>query len=153
MTSPNIYHIHFHFWLVMSIEIFIHFVAEAVKADQDSIGGVVTCVCRNVPSGWGEPVFDKVRKRSILKQTILIHQHSCWIDIDWWLIFFPLYSCFNQIEALLAHAMLSIPASKGFEIGSGFSGATMRGSEHNDMFIKREDGRLGTSSNFRFKLF
>lgn len=42
----------------------------------------MTCVCKNVPIGLGEP-------------------------------------CFDKIEALLAHAMLSIPATKGFEIGSG----------------------------------
>jgi len=58
---------------------------EAAKAGSDSVGGTVTCVCRNVPAGLGEPVFDK-------------------------------------IEAMLAHAMLSIPATKGFEIGSGFAG-------------------------------
>ncbi|KAH7408060.1 chorismate synthase [Cadophora sp. MPI-SDFR-AT-0126] len=65
---------------------------------EDSIGGTVTCVIRNVPSGLGEPVFDKM-------------------------------------EAMLAHAMLSIPASKGFEIGSGFGGCEVPGSEHNDAFI------------------
>ena len=54
-----------------------------------------------------------------------------------------------QIEALLAHAMLSIPATKGFEIGSGFAGTTMRGSMHNDAFVARADGRLGTATNFR----
>jgi len=43
---------------------------------------------------------------------------------------------FDKLEALLAHAMLSIPSTKGFEIGSGFQGASMRGSKHNDMFIK-----------------
>jgi len=75
----------------------------------DSIGGVVTCVCRNVPVGLGEPVFGKT-------------------------------------EALLAQAMLSIPATKGFEIGSGFSGARMRGSRHNDPFVLKE-GRLGTLTN------
>jgi chorismate synthase len=65
---------------------------------QDSIGGQVTCVIRNVPSGLGEPVFDKM-------------------------------------EAMLAHAMLSIPATKGFEIGSGFGGCEVPGSIHNDPFI------------------
>jgi len=75
----------------------------------DSIGGVVTCVCRNVPVGLGEPVFGKT-------------------------------------EALLAQAMLSIPATKGFEIGSGFSGARMRGSRHNDPFVLK-GGRLGTLTN------
>jgi len=65
----------------------------------DSIGGTVTCVIRNVPSGLGEP-------------------------------------CFDKMEAALAHAMLSIPATKGFEIGSGFGGCEMAGSVHNDPFIK-----------------
>jgi chorismate synthase len=65
---------------------------------KDSIGGQVTCVIRNVPSGLGEPVFDKM-------------------------------------EAMLAHAMLSIPATKGFEIGSGFGGCEVPGSLHNDAFI------------------
>ena len=39
---------------------------------------------------------------------------------------------FDRVESLLAHAMMSIPATKGFEIGSGFEGSKMRGSEHND---------------------
>ncbi|HSO20367.1 MAG TPA: chorismate synthase [Desulfosarcina sp.] len=80
-----------------------------MKSAKDSVGGVVTCVCRNVPAGWGEPVFDKM-------------------------------------EAKLAQAMLSIPATKGFEIGSGFAGARLRGSEHNDPFVAA-DGRLGTATN------
>ncbi|KAL2073939.1 hypothetical protein VTL71DRAFT_11265 [Oculimacula yallundae] len=65
---------------------------------EDSIGGTVTCVIRNVPSGLGEP-------------------------------------CFDKMEAMLAHAMLSIPASKGFEIGSGFGGCEVPGSKHNDAFV------------------
>lgn len=84
-------------------------VVQAARQDKDSVGGVVTCVCRSVPAGWGEPVFDK-------------------------------------IEALLARAMLSIPAAKGFEIGSGFAGTHMRGSEHNDPFVQKTGG-LGTSTN------
>ncbi len=79
------------------------------RADQDSLGGVISCVCRNVPAGLGEPVFDK-------------------------------------LEAKLAQAMLSLPASKGFEIGSGFAGARMRGSAHNDPFVLKGE-RLGTVSN------
>ncbi|KAM3447938.1 hypothetical protein MY3296_008266 [Beauveria thailandica] len=43
--------------------------------------------------------------------------------------------CFDKLEALLAHAIMSIPATKGFEIGSGFHGAEMRGSVHNDPFV------------------
>lgn len=83
---------------------------EDVRAGGDSVGGVLTCECRNVPAGLGEPVFGK-------------------------------------LEALLAQAMLSIPSVKGFEIGSGFSGARMRGSQHNDPFLFR-DGKLGTTTNY-----
>ena len=43
--------------------------------------------------------------------------------------------CFDKLEAMLAHAMLSIPATKGFEIGSGFGGCEVSGSTHNDAFI------------------
>ncbi|NQT94281.1 MAG: chorismate synthase, partial [Lentisphaerae bacterium] len=82
---------------------------EAAADEGDSMGGVITCVCRNVPAGWGEPVFEKA-------------------------------------EALLAKAMLSIPAVKGFEIGSGFAGTRMKGSEHNDVFIQKGD-RIGTATN------
>lgn len=70
----------------------------AFRDRDDSIGGTVTCVIRNVPSGLGEP-------------------------------------CFDKMEAMLAHAMLSIPASKGFEIGSGFGGCEVPGSIHNDPFV------------------
>jgi chorismate synthase len=75
----------------------------------DSLGGIICCVCRHVPAGLGEPVFDK-------------------------------------LEAVLARAMLSIPATKGFEIGSGFAGTRMPGSLHNDPFIKKAHG-LGTATN------
>lgn len=44
--------------------------------------------------------------------------------------------CFDKLEAKLAHAMLSIPSTKGFEIGSGFGGCAIPGSVHNDPFIK-----------------
>ncbi len=53
---------------------------------------------------------------------------------------------FDRAEACLAHAMLSIPATKGFEIGSGFQGTTMRGSEHNDPFVF-ENGKFKTKTN------
>ncbi len=80
-----------------------------VRSEGDSVGGVIECVARGVPPGWGEPVFDK-------------------------------------LEADLAKAMLSLPATKGFEIGSGFAGARMTGSEHNDPFVMRE-GRVRTEGN------
>jgi chorismate synthase len=53
---------------------------------------------------------------------------------------------FDKLEADLAKAMLSIPAARGFAIGSGFGAARMRGSEHNDAFEVR-DGRIRTKTN------
>ncbi|KAI8381248.1 chorismate synthase [Radiomyces spectabilis] len=55
--------------------------------------------------------------------------------------------CFDKLEALLAHAMLSIPATKGFEFGSGFQGTKMAGHQHNDPFVKKADGSFGTVTN------
>jgi chorismate synthase len=72
----------------------------AVKADGDTLGGVISCRINGVPAGLGEPVFDK-------------------------------------LSADLAKALLSIPSVKGFEYGSGFSSAGMKGSEHNDLYITR----------------
>lgn len=83
---------------------------EQVRREKDTVGGIIRCICHQVPSGLGEPVFDK-------------------------------------LEADLAKAMLSIPASKGFEIGSGFSGVSMRGSAHNDIFIKKDE-QVRTKTNF-----
>jgi len=80
-----------------------------VRAQGDSVGGLIECRMRGVPAGLGEPVFDR-------------------------------------LEADLAKAMLSIPAAKGFEIGSGFEGARWKGSEHNDLFENR-DGIIRTSTN------
>ncbi len=54
---------------------------------------------------------------------------------------------FDKLEAELAKAMLSLPAAKGFESGSGFAGATRRGSEHNDPFYADAAGRIRTRSN------
>lgn len=54
---------------------------------------------------------------------------------------------FDKLEAVLAHAMLSIPAAKGFTSGSGFDGARRRGSENNDPFYQDEAGRIRTRSN------
>lgn len=53
---------------------------------------------------------------------------------------------FDKLEADLAHAMLSLPAAKGFEIGSGFAGTRMTGSQHNDPFYV-EGGRIRTRTN------
>jgi chorismate synthase len=53
---------------------------------------------------------------------------------------------FDRLEADLAKSMLGLPATKGFEVGSGFEGTFLKGSEHNDLFESRE-GKVRTSSN------
>lgn len=53
---------------------------------------------------------------------------------------------FNKFHAALAHAMMSINAAKGFEIGDGFHTAEMSGSECNDLFVN-ENGRVRTLTN------
>ena len=55
--------------------------------------------------------------------------------------------CFDKLEAMLAHAMLSLPATKGFEIGMGFAACSMRGSQHNDPFEAGNGGVLGVKTN------
>jgi chorismate synthase len=55
---------------------------------------------------------------------------------------------FDKLEADLAKAMLSLPAAKGFESGSGFAGAEMTGSAHNDVFYRDADGRVRTRTNY-----
>ncbi len=56
----------------------------------------------------------------------------------------PVYA---KLEANLAQAMMSLPATKGFEIGSGFQAARMKGSEHNDAFVLDERGAVITETN------
>ena len=53
---------------------------------------------------------------------------------------------FDKLDADLARGMLSLPACKGFEVGSGFGGLTMTGSEHNDPFYS-DEGRIRTRTN------
>ncbi|MDQ8203447.1 chorismate synthase [Pelagicoccus sp. SDUM812003] len=53
---------------------------------------------------------------------------------------------FDRFEADLGKAMLSLPATKGFEVGSGFEGTLLKGSEHNDLFENRE-GVVRTKTN------
>ncbi len=54
---------------------------------------------------------------------------------------------FDKLEADLAKAVMSLPATKGFEIGSGFAGTLMTGSEHNDEFYTDESGKIRTVTN------
>jgi chorismate synthase len=84
---------------------------DQIRKTGNSIGGVVTVVARNVPSGLGAPVFDK-------------------------------------LEANLAKALMSLPAAKGFEIGSGFEGTLLTGKDHNDEFyIDPVSGATRTKTN------
>jgi chorismate synthase len=53
---------------------------------------------------------------------------------------------FDKLEADLAKSVMSLPATKGFEIGSGFAGTQLRGSEHNDEFYMEGD-RVRTATN------
>ena len=73
------------------------------------MGSVVECRIDGVPSGLGEPAFDK-------------------------------------LDAVLAHAMFSLGAVKGFEIGSGFSSSTKKGSDNNDK-IRVRDGQTFFETN------
>lgn len=54
---------------------------------------------------------------------------------------------FDKLEANLAKGLMSLPASKGFEIGSGFAGTRLKGSEHNDRFVINR-GRMRTQTNY-----
>lgn len=82
---------------------------QEIQARGDSVGGIVSCIARGVPVGWGEPVFDK-------------------------------------LEADLAKAMMSIPAARGFEVGTGFDAIRFTGSEHNDLY-RNENGKIITTTN------
>lgn len=55
---------------------------------------------------------------------------------------------FDKLHADLGKAMLSINAVHGFDYGSGFDGSTMRGSQHNDVFLSDESGKIITKTNF-----
>ncbi len=54
---------------------------------------------------------------------------------------------FDKLEAELAKAIMSLPATKGFEIGSGFAGTLLTGSQHNDEFYTDDDGNIRTATN------
>lgn len=75
----------------------------------DSVGGIVEFVATSLPTGLGDPIYEK-------------------------------------LEARLAFAMMSLPATKGFEVGSGFAAAMQRGSEHNDLFVQGASG-IETATN------
>jgi chorismate synthase len=81
------------------------------KSEGDSLGGAVEFLTSGLPSGLGDPVYEK-------------------------------------LESNLAEALMGLPASKAFEIGSGVKAASMRGSEHNDGFKLNEQGQVVTATNY-----
>lgn len=83
---------------------------ESIRKEGDSVGGTVRAVCRGVPAGWGEPVFDK-------------------------------------LEADLAKAVMSLPACKAFEVGSGFGGTLLTGRSHNDEYLADSNKNVSTKTN------
>lgn len=83
---------------------------QKAMAEKDSAGGVIECVAKGMPAGFGDPVFQK-------------------------------------LDANLAHAVMSVGAVKGVEIGDGFAAAGSTGSEDNDGFEKKADGTVSTSTN------
>ncbi|MEO0492783.1 MAG: chorismate synthase [Actinomycetota bacterium] len=54
---------------------------------------------------------------------------------------------FDKLDAVLAGALMSLPATKGVEIGSGFAGTRLSGLAHNDPFVAGDDGRIRTVTN------
>ncbi|MCB9568922.1 MAG: chorismate synthase [Myxococcales bacterium] len=82
---------------------------DAARQGGDTVGGVVRCVARRVPAGWGAPVFGK-------------------------------------LSADLAGALMSLPATRAFEIGEGMAATRLRGSGHNDPCYA-EGGRVRTRTN------
>ena len=80
-----------------------------VRAQHDSIGGIIECTVKNCPVGLGEPVFGK-------------------------------------LNAALGAAMLSINAAKGFDLGEGFGGVGLTGSQMNDEFYN-DNGVIRTRTN------
>ena len=54
---------------------------------------------------------------------------------------------FDKLQADIGKAMFSIPAIKAVEFGEGKQVTHMRGSEHNDPFVRRDDGSIGTATN------
>ncbi len=83
---------------------------EAARREGDTVGGVVRCVARGVPAGFGAPVFGK-------------------------------------LTAELAAGLMSLPASRAFEVGEGLASTRLRGSEHNDPFYGDASGRVRTRTN------
>lgn len=55
--------------------------------------------------------------------------------------------CFEKFQAVLCKELLQLPTACSFEIGSGFEGTIMRGSEHNDLFIKENDSLRPATNN------
>jgi chorismate synthase len=122
---------------------------DEIRRTGNSIGGVVEVVARNVPAGLGSPVFDKLEAE--LAKVMWCGCGCGWLPRD--------SGGTHHLDSLRVHthppltlhycyqACMSLPASKGFEIGSGFGGTLLAGFDHNDEFYVDADGRTRTRTN------
>ncbi|WXB47298.1 MAG: chorismate synthase [Candidatus Shikimatogenerans sp. Tmey] len=83
-----------------------------IKNQKDTIGGIITCIIKNLPIGLGDPLYKK-------------------------------------FSSSLADAMFSINTVKGFEYGSGFKGTEIKGSKHNDIFLKNYKTKTNNSGGIQ----
>ena len=130
---------------------------DEVRKRGDSCGGEVTCVIRACPKGLGSPVFDKL-EAELAKALMSLPASKVGLQL------YPgLTGYIDSSQALRpstlqesvghalknkysTHAKSSLCVLQGIEIGSGFSGSRMLGSEHNDEFYM-EDGHVRTRTN------
>src|SRR5947208_592857 len=99
---------------------------EKMRRAGDSVGGIVEGVARAILNPSLSPLGERARVRGI---------PPGWGE-----------PVFDRLEADLAKAMLSLPASKGFDIGSGFDGILLTGTQHNDPF-RSKGGKVYTPTN------
>ncbi|KAJ6720277.1 CHORISMATE SYNTHASE [Salix viminalis] len=127
---------------------------DAVRVKGDSVGGVVTCIVRNAPrnkAGNSTSTGQMINYNSVLVVFLDSHYTKLVELVEKALQNKTkanyLALSFDKLEAELAKAAMSLPATKGFEFGSGFAGTLLTGSEHNDEFYTDEHGRIRTRTN------
>lgn len=103
-----------------------------IKSRINSIGG------NTDPKQWNALLEKAILEKDSLGGVIEVKVENVPVGLGQ-----PIY---YKMESMLANAMLSLPASKGFEIGKGFESTTMKGSEHNDPFIVEKD-QVVTATN------
>ena len=117
---------------------------DQVRTRGESCGGEVTCVVRGCPKGLGNPVFDKLEAELAkaimsLPATKVRMSHLCETRLR--------TGCARAPRPGRGSADRRRMQVQGFEIGSGFSGSRMLGSEHNDSYYMTDKGEIRTRSN------